>query len=199
MPTTRRGDERRRAILRRATHLASVEGLEGVTLGRLATELGISKGGLQALFGTKQELQLAIVGAAVEVFQERVLDPAERAPDGLPRLRALLGAWIDYLEVFEGGCFFTAAAAEFDGREGPVRDAILLLALAAHDLAGTHVRLAVRLGELAPDTDADQLVFELHGAILAANQARQLLGRPDALDRARRAVRDRLDRAAAPA
>ncbi|MGK5531690.1 TetR/AcrR family transcriptional regulator [Streptomyces sp. URMC 129] len=196
MPMTRRGDQHRREILERATHLASVEGLEGVTMGRLAAALGISKGGVQALFGTKQDLQLAIVAAAVDMFRQRVLTPAEQAAEGLPRLRALFEAWIDYLDFFEGGCFFSAAALEFDGRPGPVRDAILDAARTAYDAAAGQVRLACRLGELPPGTDPEQLVFELHGSVLAANHARQLLHRADAFDRARRAVRDRLDRAA---
>ncbi|MEW9555524.1 TetR/AcrR family transcriptional regulator [Nonomuraea sp. NPDC050783] len=195
MPTTRPGDERRRAILQRALNVATLDGLEGITLGKLATELGMSKSGVQGLFGTKQDLQLEIVAAATHVFQERVLGVAERADDGLPRLRALADAWIDYLDTFEGGCFFCAVAPEFDDRDGPVRDAIAEVAHTSDRILRKQIRLAQRLGELADDVDADQLIFEIHAAVLQANYARRLLNRPDAYDRARRAIHDRLDRA----
>src|SRR5689334_2027295 len=112
---TRTGDARRAAIVGRALHVASVEGLEGLTLGRLAEVLRTSKSGIQTLFGTKQELQLSIVGAASQIFERDVLLPAEREPAGLPRLRTLMSLWIDYLETFEGGCLFVAAASELDG------------------------------------------------------------------------------------
>lgn len=190
---TRPGDERRRVILERAMRLASVDGLEGLTLGQLAADLGISKGGLQALFGTKEDLQLAIVAAATELFEHRVLRTAEQVEDGLPRLRALMDAWIDYLDDFPGGCFFTAAASEFDGREGPVREAIVDVATAGHETLRKQIRLACRLGELVPDVDVDQLVFELHAATLEANFARQLLREANAFDRARQAIHERLD------
>jgi len=176
-------------------HLASVEGLEAISLGELATALGMSKSGVQGLFGTKQDLQLEIVAAATEVFAQRVLRKAERADDGLPRLRALLDAWIDYLDTFDGGCFFLAAASEFDGRTGPVRDAIADVAATGYETLRKQIRLACRLGELAPDTDAEQLIFELHAAVLQANYAHRLLHQPDARDRARHAIHERIDRA----
>ncbi|MFR9774145.1 TetR/AcrR family transcriptional regulator [Nocardia sp. SC052] len=179
-------------ILEHAMHLASVEGLDGVSFGRLAEDLGISKGGLQALFRSKQDLQLAIIAAARGVFNQQVVVSAEHAEDGLPRLRAMLEAWIDYLDFFEGGCFFTAAALEFAGRPGAVHDAILDAASAAYQTTVARINLARRLGELPSDTDTDQLFLELHGAVLAANHARQLLGRTDALDLARSVVRARL-------
>jgi len=188
---TRTGDARRTAILDRAMHVASVEGIEGLSLGRLAEALGTSKSGIQTLFGTKQELQLSIVAAASQVFERDVLLPAERRPAGLPRLRALMSAWIDYLETFEGGCVFVAAASELDGRPGPVRDAVAGAVARADALVRRDIDLARRLGELPPDTDVDQLVFELHAMVLQANHDRQLLARTEALTRARTAV-DRL-------
>ncbi len=172
-------------------HVASVEGIEGLTLGRLAEVLRISKSGIQTLFGTKQELQLSIVAAASRVFERDVLSPAEQQPAGLPRLRALMSLWIDYLETFEGGCLFVAAASELDGRSGPVRDAVAEAVTRADALLRRDVDLALRLGELPSDTDVEQLVFELHAMVLQANHDRQLLGRKDALTRARNAV-DRL-------
>ncbi|MGW7383902.1 TetR/AcrR family transcriptional regulator [Streptomyces sp. NPDC054794] len=195
MATTRPGDERRRAILERAMQLATVEGLEGISLGGLATALGMTKSGVQSLFGTKQDLQLAIVATAREGFETKVLRPAQRADDGLPRLRALLGGWIDYLDAVEGGCFFFTVATEFDGREGPVRDAIADLALQGFDALRRQIGLACRLGELDPGTDVEQLLFDLHAVVLQANYARSLLEYPDAYDRARHAIRERLDRA----
>jgi hypothetical protein len=103
---------------------------------------------------------------------------------------------IDYLDTFEGGCFFCAVAPEFDGRVGPVRDAITEVAISSTQTLLKQINLARRLGELAEDTDAEQLIFEFHGAVLQANFARRLLDQPDAYERARRAVHDRLDRAA---
>jgi AcrR family transcriptional regulator len=193
---TRTGDARRTAILDRALHVASVEGIEGLTLGRLAEVLQTSKSGIQTLFGTKQELQLAIVAAASQVFEHDVLRPAEQQAAGLPRLRALMSLWIDYLETFEGGCLFVAGASELDGRPGPARDAIAEAADRADALLRRDVELARRLGELPSDTDVEQLVFELHAMVLQANHDRQLHGRTDALTRARSAV-DRLLRTSA--
>lgn len=188
---TKLGDARRTSVLDRAMHVASIEGLEGLTFGRLAEETQLGKSALQTLFGTKQDLQLAIVTAASAVYERDVLHVAEQQPDGLPRLRALMDAWIDYLKLFEGGCLFVAAASELDGRPGPVRDAIARAVARADALVRHQAGLAVRLGELLPGTDVDQLTFELHAMVLMANHNRQLLERADALDRARAAV-DRL-------
>jgi len=185
---TRTGDARRGAIVDRAMHIASVEGIDGLTLGRLAEALHTSKSGIQTLFGTKQELQLSIVAAASEVFARDVSLPAERRPAGLVRLRTLMSLWIDYLETFEGGCLFVAAASELDGRPGPVRDAVADAVARADALLRREIELALRLRELPPDTDVEQLVFELHAMVLQANHDRQLLGSKDALTRARKAV-----------
>ncbi len=116
----------RDAILERAVELASQEGLEGLTIGRLASELGLSKSGLFGHFGSKEELQLATVDAAAEIFVRAVVEPALAAPEGAARLRALCERFVAYLEdrVFEGGCFFAAAAAELETRHGPVRDRV---------------------------------------------------------------------------
>ncbi|GAA3989342.1 TetR/AcrR family transcriptional regulator [Allokutzneria multivorans] len=185
---TRTGDARRGAIVDRAMHIASVEGLEGLTLGRLAEALRTSKSGIQTLFGTKQELQLAIIAAASRVFERDVSLPAQQQPAGLARLRTLMSLWIDYLKTFEGGCLFVAAASELDDRPGPVRDAVAEAVARACALLRHDVELALRLRELPEDTDAEQLVFELHAMVLQANHDRQLLGRDDALIRAHNAV-----------
>src|SRR5688500_2744338 len=122
-----RGDRTRRAILAAAVNIASVEGLEGLTIGRLATELEMSKSGLFAHFGSKEELQISTVRAAAAIFAHRVIVPAEQEFEpGIVRLLGMLDIWLDYMEhgIFEGGCFFAAATVEMDGRPGPVRDAV---------------------------------------------------------------------------
>jgi AcrR family transcriptional regulator len=166
----------RLAIIDRGVQVASVEGLDGLTIGRLAADLGLSKSGLLGHFGSKESLQLAIVDAAAAMFLREVVDRAAGTAPGLPRLLALGDAWISYLGrgVFTGGCFFVAAVTEFDDRPGPVRDAIAgLNAVWERDLR-YHVKLAATAGELPPDTDPDQIIFELIGLIMALNRALQL-------------------------
>jgi AcrR family transcriptional regulator len=192
--STRAGDERREVILERAAQLASVTGLEALTLGRLAAEVGTTKSTLQSLFGTKQELQLAVVANARQVFDARVVAPLDKFEDGLARLRALIDTWLDYLAVFPGGCFFFAAAAEFDGRPGPVRDAVVDVAHQGRRLLTREIHLAKRLGELAGEVDTDQLAFELHSLVVEANLVRQLFDDPQASERARRAAVALLER-----
>ncbi len=185
---TKPGDERRAAVLQTAMQAASVEGLEGLTLGRLAGATGVGKSALQALFGTKERLQLAIVAYAVDVFERDVLTASADAPDGLARLRALMSSWIDYLVTLDGGCLFVASASELDGRPGPARDAIVQAVDTGERLLLRQADLAKRLGELPEDPAPEQVAFELHAVLLKANHDRQLLGRDDALDRARAAV-----------
>jgi len=188
----------RDSILETAMDLASVEGLEGLSIGGLARRLGMSKSGVIGHFESKQDLQLETVRAAAAVFEAEVLEPGVDAP-GLPRLRALLGRWIDHVASgrFEGGCFFWAASADFDGRPGPVRDTLARATGGWLDTLSGEIRLATRLGELDSDEDADQLAFELHALVQEANWARQLLDREDAFDRARRGIDTRLERAQA--
>lgn len=180
----------RERILERALSLASLEGLEGVTIGRLAADLAMSKAGVLGHFRTKETLQLAVVDAAADVFAREVPQRARQAPPGLAHLNAVCEAWVSYLErgVMPGGCFFTAAAAEFDGRGGPVRDAVAgLSSLWQRDLR-IDVRKAVAAGELPPATDADQVVFEMSGIMIGLNHFMQLHRDPTAPDRARRAL-----------
>ncbi|WP_069816824.1 TetR/AcrR family transcriptional regulator [Streptomyces sp. TP-A0874] len=185
----------RQRIVDRGLTLASVNGLEGLTIGRLATELGMSKAGVLGHFGTKESLQLAVVDAAAEMFAREVPQRARGVPPGLAHLSALCEAWVSYLEreLLPGGCFFTAVAAEFDGRGGPVRDAIAGLdSLWRRDLS-IHIRRAVNVGELPTDTDPGQLVYELVGIMLALNHSLQLHHDERAPGRARRAVRRLLE------
>lgn len=174
---------RRDAILERAVEVASEEGLEGLTIGRLSSELGLSKSGLFGHFGSKEELQLAAVDAATAIFFREVVEPVLAEPEGAPRLRAFCDRWVGYLErkVFSGGCFFAAASAEFDGRPGPVRDKLLDLHQALH-------RELARQAELAGAGDPEQLVFEVHSLVLGANARYQLFGEKDAFARARSAI-----------
>jgi AcrR family transcriptional regulator len=182
--------ETRQRILDHSLAIASQEGLEGLTIGRLAAELGMSKAGLLGHFGTKEALQLAVVDAAAEVFLREVPRRVEQLPSGLPRLKDVCEAWVSYLErnVLPGGCFFTAATAEFDGRSGPVRDALAgMNALWRRDLR-IHIRRAVSDGDLPPDTDVEQLIYELLGIMLALNHFLQLEKDAAAPARARRAL-----------
>ncbi|MFI7634969.1 TetR/AcrR family transcriptional regulator [Nonomuraea sp. NPDC049400] len=184
----------RAAILDRSVAIASAEGLEGLTIGRLAGELGMSKSGVLGHFGSKEALQLAVLDRAGEVFRAEVWEPARPTEPGLSRLRVLCEAWISYLErrVFPGGCFFMAAAHEFDGRPGPVRDAVESRFDVWRERLRKEARRAVDAGDLPEWTDPDQLVFELLGMAMALNHAIQLHRDPRAPDRARRAVQARL-------
>ncbi|MET7331662.1 TetR/AcrR family transcriptional regulator [Nonomuraea sp. NPDC005650] len=185
----------RAAILERSVAISSAEGLEGLTIGRLALELGMSKSGVLGHFGCKEALQLAVLDRAGEIFRAEVWEPARPAAPGLTRLRALCETWISYLErgVFPGGCFFVAAAHEFDGRPGPVRDVVEARFDAWRGRLRKEARRAVDAGELPSGADPDQLAFELLGAVMALNHALQLHRDPEAPSRARHAVRTRLD------
>src|SRR3954452_19689890 len=173
----------REAILERAMDLASVEGLEGLTIGRLATELEMSKSGLFGHFGSKEELQLATVREAADRFVAEGVALALAEAEGAPRLHALCDRYVDHLErqVFSGGCFFAAAAAEFDDRPGPVRDAV-------RTGVGAWLGLLARNAAAAGVEDPEQLAFELHALALGANSGARLFGDEQAVARARAAI-----------
>jgi AcrR family transcriptional regulator len=185
-----KGERTRRAILEVAVDLASVEGLEGLTIGRLASELDMSKSGLFAHFGSKEELQVATVQAARDIFLEEVIKPSLRVPRGLARLEALADSWISYAErkVFRGGCFFDAAATEFDGRPGPVRDLVAQNWADWLAMLETAVRKAQVAGEINPAEDPAQIAYEMNALTTAANRSAQLLGDPRGWQRARHAI-----------
>lgn len=187
-----KGARSRAAIARHAADVASVEGLAGVSLGRLATDLGISKSGIATLFKTKEALQLAAIQAGRDVFVEQIITPALRVPRGLPRVRALVERWLDYIAepVFPGGCFRAAVLTEFDSRPGPVRDAV------AADHADWMTFLAGEIGKAQESgeltgRDAAALAFEIDAIVGAANTARQL-GDDDRVLTARRILADLL-------
>jgi AcrR family transcriptional regulator len=192
----RRGNATRESILQAAADLASVEGLEGLTIGRLATELGMSKSGLFAHFGSKEELQLATIDAARRRFVDTVIRPSRALPRGRARVEALLLDWLTYFrtEVFRGGCFFNAVKAEFDSRpDTAVRVAITedvrqFLAFLARE-----IRKAQEAGDLDPAADPEQLAFELDAFGGAANHHYQFMRDPAVFDRAAAAMRARLD------
>ena len=189
-----RGDSTRRAILGRAMQLASAEGLEDLSIARLASDLGMSKSGLFAHFGSKEELQLSTLRAARRVFTDQAVMPALEIPEGVRRLDALVGTWLDYIggDVFEGGCLFMEAAAEFDNRPGPVRDLIAETMGMWLTLLTEQAERAVARGELTTGTDPGRLAWELHAFGLGLNWDRQLNGSTAARERARSAARDRL-------
>lgn len=166
-----KGADTRATILARALDLASVEGLDGLTIGRLAGELGMSKSGVFAHFGSKQELQLATIGAAAERFRTAVIDPTLGTADGGPRLRAMAEAYLAHLQAsdYPGGCFWAATSAEYDDRPGPVRDAIA----AALD---TWLGELERQARLAGAPDPGRLAFELYAVVMGANSRYRMSG-----------------------
>src|SRR5580700_8067469 len=165
------GERSRDTILRAAASLATVDGLDGLSIGHLAAELGMSKSGLHAHFGSKQELQLATVTEAARIFDEEVVQPALAAPAGLGQLAAVCEAFIAHLErhCVPGGCFMASAALEMDARPGPVRDLIASLQARFGELIHGFVITALARHELAPGEDPGRLAFELNGIMLATD------------------------------
>jgi AcrR family transcriptional regulator len=176
--------------------VASAEGLEGLTIGRLASELSMSKSGLFAHFGSKEDLQLATIEAARAVFIREIIRPAFEAAQGMPRLWKLCDDWLSYVQggVFRGGCFFAAASAEFDSRHGPVRDRIAAIMKEWLAMLRRAVVEAQGEGHLEKDLDPTQLAFEFNALELGANWAFQLHGDRQAFARARGAILERLRR-----
>ena len=202
MTATRRprsdGVRSREAILEEAGRLATVEGLEGLSIARLAEAVGMSKSGLFAHFGSKEELQLATIESASSVFAAQVVEPATAAPSGLERLRRLTELFLQHVEsgTYPGGCFFASVIAEFDTRPGPVRD----IAVAMQDGWLRQLEAAARdaqaEGELDPQEDVAQLAFELDSFLLLANMRYVATRESAPMAQARRAVRRRLEQAA---
>ena len=195
-----RGEKTRQDILKFAMDLASAEGLEGLTIGRLAQELDMSKSGLFAHFGSKEELQLATVDAARAVFVTEIVDPYAGTTRGLERLQAMLENWLRYVErsVFRGGCFFFAVSAEVDDRPGPVRDLVAELTKAWLDALEAEIQQAQAATELNAKADAQLLAFQLHAFVQEANWTFRLHNDPQAFARARAVIRQCLALAATP-
>jgi AcrR family transcriptional regulator len=193
---TRAPGERSRArVVEQAAQLATIEGIEGISIGRLSDATGIAKSSVYALFGSKEDLQLATINAARDSFITEVVTPALQATEpGRQRLLALCDGFLSYVErrVFPGGCFFVSASAEVGGRPGRVHDEVARIQQQWRDLLGREAGLALDRGELPLDTDPQQLAFEL-GVILAGTNIVSVLHDDDAvIDRARSAVKCRL-------
>ena len=183
-----KGEETRQRILDGALALASTQGIEGVTIGELASALDLSKSGLFAHFRSKEALQIAVLHAAAERFTRLVIVPALKAPRGEPRVQALFERWLMWVNSEEtpGGCIFVTAAAELDDRPGPVRE---VLVQSQKDLLGTvahAARIAVEEGHFRTDLDLEQFAFELYGILLAFHHSTRLMRDPLAKERAKR-------------
>jgi AcrR family transcriptional regulator len=191
-----RGMRSRTAILERSVQLASRDGMEGLSIGALAADIGVHKSNVFALFGSKEELQLATLAAAREMLIGLVVTPALAPPEGLPRLLALGEAWCDYFlsDAFVGGCFLCAASTEMDGRPGPVRDSVAAVMREWLTLLSLNIDAAIAAGELAADVDSDAMAFRLNALGMAANWQRQLLDDRTGIEHARIGWRAELDR-----
>jgi AcrR family transcriptional regulator len=193
------GQRSRTAILDEAARLATVEGIGGLSLSRLADEVGMSKSGLFAHFGSKEDLQLATIETANGIFDEQVLDPAAKASGGLERLKALTDSYLDYVEAgtFPGGCFFATVMVEVSMQPGAVRDRLLAF---LEDWLGrleAAVRDAQREGDIDKKEDPGQLAFELESALLLANTQFAISRDSEPIERGRRSIDRRLEEAAA--
>jgi AcrR family transcriptional regulator len=188
------GQRTREAILRAAASLATVDGLEGLSIGHLAATIGMSKSGLYAHFGSKQELQLATVEEAARIFQEEVVEPALAAPPGLAQLTAVCEAFFEHLQrrTFPGGCFMASAALEMGTRPGPVKELVAAFQSQFARLIRDFAATAIEQSELPAREDPDQLAFELNGIILAADTNFVLHDDPEVLGLARQVVHRRL-------
>jgi AcrR family transcriptional regulator len=194
-----KGQATRERIVEHALRVAGERGLEGLTIGELATDLGLSKSGLFAHFKSKERLQLAVLEAAADDFTRQVFGPALKEPRGLVRLRSILQHWLEWVHSsrLPGGCIFIAGAMEWDDREGPVRDA--LVHWFAELSAGLQkaVRLCIETGELRADTDPAAIAYELHGIALKFHLEQRLLRSPKAFERTNHAFERLLDSARA--
>jgi AcrR family transcriptional regulator len=191
-----RGMRSRMAVLKRSVQMASRDGLEGLTIGALAADLGVHKSSVHALFGSKEELQLATLAAARAILIDHVIAPALSSEVGLPRLRAIGDAWCDYLgsEVFAGGCFLCAASAEMDGRPGPLRDAVASVMREWIAALKANIDAAVSAHELRAEVDPAALAFRLNALGMAANWQKQLLNEHSGIEHARAQWTAELDR-----
>ena len=187
-PSPRKGETTRQAILERATVLASREGLDGVTIGTLAEDLGLSKSGLFAHFRSKDALQVQILEFAGKQFVDAVVRPALAAPRGEERVRALFERWLAWAESHHpGGCLFVAAATELDDQPGPARDQLVRSQRDWMETLATCFRTGITEGHFDSGADAEQFAYSMHGVMLAYHYAARLLGDPAAVSRARAA------------
>jgi AcrR family transcriptional regulator len=194
-----KGQQTRSTILEAALTLASHIGLEGLSIGAIAEVTRMSKSGVFAHFGSREELQISVVREYHNKFEEEVFYPAMNEARGLPRLRTLFDRWVRRVAVeIDSGCIYISGAVEFDDRPGPVRDALVTMVQTWQDALERAIRLAVDEGHLRADTDPAQMLFEVHGLILALHHDARFLRHPGAVERARAAFARVLDHYAAP-
>ena len=190
----RKGDLTRAAIVEAALLAASRGGLEGLTIGTLADSMHMSKSGVFAHFGSREELQLAVLKAYVQRFVDEVLRPAVKKPRGLPRLEAILERWVAFLaREMTRGCIMIAGAIEYDDVPGPQRDEMVMIIAGWKRELIKAIRQAAAEGHLKPRVDAPQLVFEIYGLMLAMHQDARLLRSADSAKRARAGLRRLID------
>ncbi|MBC8058694.1 MAG: TetR/AcrR family transcriptional regulator [Rhizobiales bacterium] len=181
-----KGRQTRAAILDAALALASQMGLEGLSIGALAEVTQMSKSGVFAHFGSREELQISVVREYHAKFEDEIFEPSMKAPRGLPRLRAMYDRWFKRVSVeIDAGCIYISGAVEFDDRPGPVRDALVSMVQTWHAALERAIRIAIDEGHLRVDTDPQQMLFEIHGLILALHHDARFLRRPGADARAR--------------
>ena len=181
-----KGRQTRATILDAALALASHMGLEGLSIGALAEVTQMSKSGVFAHFGSREELQISVVREYHEKFAEEVFEPSMKAPRGLPRLRALFDHWFKRVSIeIDAGCIYISGAVEFDDRPGPVRDALVAMVQTWQNALERAIRTAMAEGHLRADTDPQQMLFEVHGLILALHHDARFLRRLGADARAR--------------
>ena len=182
-----KGQQTRAAILEAALGQASHMGLEGLSIGALAEVMQMSKSGVFAHFGSREELQIAVIREYHTRFEDEVFFPAVREKRGLPRLRALFDRWVKRVSVeLDSGCIYISGAVEFDDRPGPVRDALASMVRDWQSALERAIRLSIEAGHLRADTDTLQMLFEVHGLILALHHDARFLRLPGAVDRARK-------------
>jgi AcrR family transcriptional regulator len=191
------GARSRDAILQEAARLATVEGLDGLSIARLADAVGMSKSGLFAHFDSKQDLQLATIETAAGIFAEEVTTPSHDGTTGLERLRLLADGFLRHVEgdTFPGGCFFASVAAEFDTRPGPVRDLAISVLNSWQQEILRAIQDAQAEGAIDAAEDAEQLTFEVNAYLLLGNAGFVVMHTPEPIERARRAVERRLEAA----
>ena len=182
-----KGQQTRAAILEAALAQASHMGLEGLSIGALAEVTGMSKSGVFAHFGSREELQIAVIREYHLRFEDEVFFPAVREQRGLPRLRALFDRWVKRVSVeLDSGCIYSSGAVEFDDRPGPVRNALAGMVRDWQSALERAIRLSIEAGHLQPDTDTLQMLFEVHGLILSLHHDARFLRLPGAVERARK-------------
>lgn len=196
-----KGQQTRAAILSEALRAASVEGFQGISIGMLAERMKMSKSGLFAHFGSKEELERAVLDDAAERFTDQVWRPALHAPRGRPRVEALFRNTIDWMlhnDALPGGCIFMTLANEVDDKPGPVRDHLVEMQQRWQATLARSAQIAIQEGHFHPNVDPRQFAYELQGIVMAMNYYRRLLRDPGAVQRAERAFADLLARSAAP-